>query len=83
MIENDTLCTRRLANRLVPNIRSKSLSNLCERFSIENKQAHRAMSDVLATKDLFMIFIKMLKEIGITEQEKIIKFQRSTIKRKV
>lgn len=46
---NEVLCTCKLARRLLPELPSKKLTAICEHFNIENKQAHRAMNDVLAT----------------------------------
>lgn len=42
-----------LAKKLLPDIASKSLENLCRYYNIENKSAHRAIGDVEATIDLF------------------------------
>lgn len=47
------LCTVRLARKLFPGLPSYSLGNLCRHFGIENTQAHRALSDTLATVELF------------------------------
>ncbi len=51
-VENEVLCTCKLARRLLPDLPSKKLTALCEYFQIENTQAHRAMNDVLATTAL-------------------------------
>jgi DNA polymerase-3 subunit epsilon len=47
------LCTVRIARKLYPGLPSYSLGNLCRHFGVENAQAHRALSDTLATVDLF------------------------------
>ncbi len=73
---NEKLCTKKLANRLLPELRSKRLSALCEHFKIKNKQAHRAMSDVKATHILFSNFLKMMKKKDIKGRENIINFER-------
>jgi DNA polymerase-3 subunit epsilon len=51
-VENQVLCTCKLARRLLPDLPSKKLTALCEHFQIDNTQAHRAMNDVLATTAL-------------------------------
>ena len=61
-IKNHTLCTRKLANRLVPELPSKRLECLCEYFNVNNKQAHRAMGDVMATIKVFEQFLRLLKK---------------------
>lgn len=47
------LCTVRLSRKLFPGLPSYSLGQLCKSLSIENQQAHRALSDTLATVELF------------------------------
>lgn len=75
-IGNDRLCTKKLANRLVPDLSSKKLSRLCEHFDIINSQAHRAMADVHATVGVFNRFVEMMGERGITTPEEIMKFEK-------
>ncbi len=41
------------------NVEKLSLNSLCERFGVENKKAHTALSDALAT---FEIFVKLMGE---------------------
>jgi DNA polymerase-3 subunit epsilon len=74
-IENCTLCTRKLANRLVSELPSKRLECLCERFNITNENAHRAMGDVMATTKVFEQFLKILKNKGIEDKSDILEFQ--------
>lgn len=78
-LTNNKLCTRRLANRLVPELKSKRLSNLCEHFNLTNDNAHRAMSDAKVTYQLFNEFLNIMKEKGIEKHEDILKFQSSRI----
>ena len=47
------LCTVQLSRKLMPQLKSHSLGNLCRHLGIVNTQAHRAMSDTLATVQLF------------------------------
>jgi len=75
-IENARLCTRKLANRLLPDLPSKRLEVLCEHFKINNMQSHRAMGDALATTELLGHFFKMLEEKGFKHPEDILKFEK-------
>jgi DNA polymerase-3 subunit alpha (Gram-positive type) len=75
MISNDRLCTRRLANRIVPELPSKRLNCLCEHFDINNAQEHRAMGDARATAEIFMRFLSELSEKGIRTKEDLLRFQ--------
>lgn len=74
-IENNLLCTRKLANRLLPHLPSKRLDVLCKYFNIKNERAHRAMADVLATSEIFYKLLELLKERWIHDKSQIIKFQ--------
>ena len=74
-IENPTLCTRRLANRLVPELPSKRLECLCQHFDVTNKRAHRAMGDVMATVEIFSHFLDIMKQQGIQEKNIILEYQ--------
>lgn len=80
-LPNSRICTRMLANRLLPGLPSKKLSVLCEHFDIHNEQAHRARADVLATIDLFERFREMLAAHGICDTEGIIEFQNRPVSR--
>jgi len=74
---NDKLCTRKLANRLLPDIPSKKLSALCELFKVTNEQAHRAMADVKATTQIFSKMQELLQYAEITDLEKIKEFEKT------
>jgi len=76
-IPNDRLCTRKLANRLLPDLPSKKLGHICDHFDITNNQAHRAMGDTLATVEVLNRFLDILKGRKIEKTEQIIKFERS------
>lgn len=75
-IENSRLCTRKLANRLVPDLYSKRLAVLCKHFNIKNNQAHRAMGDTLATVKLLNSFFKILDKKGFRKPEEILNFEK-------
>ncbi len=78
---NHKLCTRKLANRLLPDLPRKRLSDLCEYFQVQNEQAHRAMGDVQATVEVFNRLLNLLKEKNICEINEILKFEKANIKR--
>jgi len=52
VFDRPTLCTERLARRLVPNLTHYNLGNLCRYFGIAFIAAHRALSDAEATAAL-------------------------------
>lgn len=76
---NPKLCTRKLANRLLTHLPSKKLSSLCEHYNLENKTAHRAMSDALVTKEILNNFFTDLEKREITTTSQLLKFQDSKI----
>jgi DNA polymerase-3 subunit alpha (Gram-positive type) len=79
---NPTICTRKLSRRLIPELPNYKLSSLCEHFKVENKIAHRAMSDVQATNRIFNSLLEIMKKEGIENKEQIINFQDSKIRHK-
>lgn len=72
-----TLCTLRLARRLLPGLRSKSLASICEFFRIRNRNAHRALADAEATAQILLRFLDVLvHEHRIETLEEVLAFQR-------
>lgn len=59
------LCTVRLARRVVPEARSRSLGALSEMFGIDNGARHRALGDARATVELFGRLLDRLDDHGI------------------
>lgn len=57
--QNPGLCTLKLARRLYPSLKSKSLKSVCTHLKLKNKSAHRALSDAEITAKAL---IKMVKE---------------------
>lgn len=53
-----TLCTVKLARKLLPGHASYSLGKLCSDLGIEIKERHRAAGDAFATVKLFEILLK-------------------------
>lgn len=52
---NSVVDTLEMSNMAFPNLPNHKLSTLCQHCGIENKDAHRALSDCLAEKELFEI----------------------------
>ena len=71
---NKTICTRKLATRLLPHLPSKKLSSLCEYYDVINESAHRAMGDTQATTIIFNKFCEELKSLGCKKSHDIITF---------
>ena len=75
-LSNERLCTRKLANRMLPELPSKKLGAICESLEIVNDQAHRAMADTKATAKIFAHFLHVLKESGIHSRNDVVRFER-------
>ena len=78
-LENDILCTCRLARRLLPELPSKRLGCVCEHFEITNEKAHRARGDAVATTQIFNKFVGMMKKKDVKDVESALQFQKSKI----
>lgn len=78
---NDKICTRKLANRIVPFLPSKKLSTLCDYFDIKNENYHRAMADADATQKVFNQFLNILEQKGHKSRSEILNFEKSKIKK--
>ncbi len=76
-IVNNRLCTKKLANRLLPELPRKRLQDLCRHMNVQNNQAHRAMSDVAATVKVFNTMLQMLEKKGIHNVHDILKFEKA------
>lgn len=56
------LCTVRLARRVVPELKSRSLGTLSDFFGVENAARHRALGDARATVVVFGHLLARLEE---------------------
>lgn len=78
-IENSCLCTRKLANRLLPELPKKNLWTICDYYWLKNERAHRAMWDTKVTVEIFKNFLNLLNKKWIIEPTHIIEFQDKKI----
>jgi DNA polymerase-3 subunit epsilon len=81
-LPNQGLCTVRLARRLLPGLRSKSLANLARFFRIADHGRHRALRDVEITVEVLRRLMKIAgEEHGVTELDELISMQSKTYAR--
>jgi DNA polymerase-3 subunit epsilon len=64
-IQNQKLCTLKLARRLYPELKSKSLGNLVKHFHFRNSSAHRALGDATATAK---VLVKMIEKLEVEDK---------------
>ncbi len=75
-VSNPGVCTVKLARRLYPDLRSKSLGSVVSHLRLKNKDAHRAISDAEVTAKMLIKMLKTLKEKHELEiVEELISFQ--------
>ena len=58
-LENQTICTLKIARKLLPELPNRKLWTICEYFWIENERAHRAMWDTRATLQILQYYMKI------------------------
>ncbi len=76
-LNNDTVCTIRLARRVLSGLRSRSLRSLVAYYGIERTIAHRALPDAMATLHVFWHLLKRLAaEHNVNTVEELLRFQR-------
>lgn len=61
-LEGPRLCTVRLARRVVPELKRRSLGVLSDFFGVENSARHRALGDARATAQIFGYLLARLDE---------------------
>lgn len=75
-----TLCTCKLARRLLKRLRSKSLLNVASYFNISFRRQHRAYDDALASAKILINFLTSLTEdYEFEDVDEILKFQNCRI----
>lgn len=75
-LENDTLCTLRLARRLLPGLKSKGLSSVSDFYKVSIEGRHRAAGDAEATAAILGRFLDHLAmEHGLTLVKEVLRFQ--------
>ncbi len=61
-LSNHKICTLRLARRLYPSLKSKSLSSVTNHLRLKNSNSHRALADAEVTARALIKMIKKLKK---------------------
>ena len=75
-LDNDTLCTLRLARRLLPGLKSKGLSRLIQFYGIDVNGRHRGLGDAQATGIVLKRFLSQLDfEHDVQSVDDLLAFQ--------
>ena len=79
-LSNLTVCTLKLARKVFPSLKSKSLASVTVHLKIKNKESHRALSDAEATAKILIKLIKKLsKEDGVKTLQHLIEYQSTMV----
>jgi len=78
----ERLCTMRLARRLFPLEKSRSLSSMCTLLDVDNFQKHRALGDAEATAEILLRMLVLLKDREITTTADLLGYQFKPAKEK-
>ncbi len=65
---NPSICTIRLAARLLPHLRRPNLDNLARALDLRTEERHRAMGDARVTQLAFWRLVERARERGVTTQ---------------
>nr|BCX00048.1 MAG: hypothetical protein KatS3mg041_0094 [Bacteroidota bacterium] len=75
----DTLCTLRVARRLLPRLPSRSLGALAEYLGLDVAVRHRALADVELLSQVFAFLLdRARRQEGIRSLEELLRWQYST-----
>lgn len=77
------LCTLRLARRMLPNLKSRSLGNLANYLHLKNEDAHRAYADAEVTAKILHHLVEQLKvSDGFQTVQEFINYQYQSVQLK-
>jgi len=74
-LPQEVLCTLRLARRLLPNLRKRSLDALAGHFGIPIVDRHRALGDARITAEVLFHFLEALPRRGVLRVAEALDFQ--------
>lgn len=72
---NPSLCTVRLARRLLPGLRSRALDAVADHLGVSCVNRHRALGDARITAEVLLILLEKLSAHGIATLGQLLDFQ--------
>lgn len=75
VLANESICTLRLARKLLKGLKQKGLLTISKHFGI-NLKHHRALEDATATAKILLKFFQMLPNSNIYDFQSLIEFQK-------
>ena len=77
--DRPSLCTLRLARRLLPGLRRRSLDSVAGTLGISCWDRHRALPDARIAAEILCVFLERLAERNVTRLDELLEFQRSAV----
>ncbi|MSQ47854.1 MAG: hypothetical protein EXR78_05595 [Deltaproteobacteria bacterium] len=74
---NPSLCTLKLARRLLPRLRSRSLDAVAAHLGVSCLNRHRALGDARTTAEIFLILLEQLAAHSVTTVGQLLDFQHT------
>jgi len=78
-LERPSLCTLRLARRLLPEQKRRSLDVVASVLGIGCADRHRALADARIAAEVLCVFLERTAERGIARLDQLLDFQRSAV----
>jgi DNA polymerase-3 subunit epsilon len=78
-LDRPSICTLRLARRLLPGLRRRSLDSVAGALGISCWNRHRALPDALIAAEILCVFLERLAERKLTRLDELLDFQRSAV----
>lgn len=75
-IDANVLCTIRLARRLMPELRRRSLDSVAGALGISCWDRHRGLGDARITAEVLCVFLEKLAARGLTHLDQVLELQR-------
>lgn len=76
-LDRPSVCTLRLARRLMPGLRRRSLDAVAGALGIACWGRHRALPDARIAAEIFCVFLERLAERNVRRLDELLDFQRS------
>src|SRR5881296_3200251 len=73
------LCTLKLARRLLPELRRRSLDAVAGALGIGSAGRHRALPDARIAAEILTVFLERMASRGIARLDQLLDFQRSAV----
>ena len=76
-LDAPVVCTIRLARRLLPDMRRRSLDAVAAKLGIACFNRHRALPDAEIAAEILCVFLEKLRERGVERLDQLLDYQRS------